>query len=137
MLVTTSEQPAIVDQDQDPLDRAMRHIEAHALEALSLESLASVADLSAYHSARQFTARFGVSPIARVRALRMALAADLLGGDNPPTLIELAFDCGFESQEGFTRAFKRPLASVPAGSAAPCHRSPTRRRSGCPIPLSR
>jgi AraC family transcriptional regulator len=108
-----SEPLAIIDQDADPLDRAMRYIETHAREALSLEDLANVAGLSAYHFARQFTARFGVSPIAHVKALRMAQAADLLAAKDPPALVYLAFDCGFESQEGFTRAFKRAFGVSP------------------------
>jgi AraC family transcriptional regulator len=91
----------------DPLERARAFAEASGADAVSLEALADVAGLSAYHFARQFTARFGISPIAFVRERRMALAALRLMGEKPPALVELAFDLGFESQEGFTRAFKR------------------------------
>jgi AraC family transcriptional regulator len=91
----------------DPLERARAFAEANACENVSLEQLAEVAGLSAYHFSRQFAARFGVSPIAFVREQRMASAAVRLSGKTAPTLVELAFDLGFESQEGFTRAFKR------------------------------
>ncbi len=91
----------------DPLERARAFVEASSLEALSLEALAAVAGVSTYHFTRQFTARFGVSPVAYVRERRMALAARRLTGEAPPALVELAFDLGFETQEGFTRAFKR------------------------------
>jgi AraC family transcriptional regulator len=91
----------------DPLDRARAFIEAPGPDVLTLSVLASVAGLSPYHFARQFTARFGVSPMAYVREQRMALAASRLADAKPPALVELAFDLGFESQEGFTRAFKR------------------------------
>jgi AraC family transcriptional regulator len=93
--------------DADPLERARAFVAANGAEPLSLEALASVAGLSTYHFARQFTARFGVSPMAYVRERRMALAASRLTDAKPPALVELAFDLGFESQEGFTRAFKR------------------------------
>src|SRR5579871_6878404 len=94
-------------QPDDPLERARAFVGTSGAEPLSLESLAAVAGLSAYHFARQFTARFGVSPVAYVREQRMALAATRLAETKPPALVELAFDLGFESQEGFTRAFKR------------------------------
>jgi AraC family transcriptional regulator len=101
------------DADADGLERTMHHIRAHAAQALSLEELAAIAGLSAYHFTRQFTARFGSSPMAEARARRLALAAEQLGGADPPPLVELAFDCGFESQEGFTRAFKRAFGVSP------------------------
>jgi AraC family transcriptional regulator len=91
----------------DPLERARAFVGANGADPLSLEALAAVAGLSTYHFARQFTARFGVSPMAYVREQRMALAASRLTDAKPPALVELAFDLGFESQEGFTRAFKR------------------------------
>src|SRR5581483_9131358 len=87
----------------DPLERARAFIEACvASEALSLENVAAVAQLSAYHFARQFGARFGVSPMAYAREQRMAVAARRLAATKPPALVDLAFDLGFESQEGFT-----------------------------------
>lgn len=98
----------------DPLERARRHIEANLFEPLNLAVLAGAAGLSAYHFSRQFGARFGASPMAYVRARRLAAAAVRLGDHPPPSLIDLAFDCGFDSQEGFTRAFKRAFG-VPPG----------------------
>lgn len=91
----------------DALERARAFIDAQALEPLTLGTLAAVAGLSPYHFSRQFAARFGVSPMAYARERRMALAASRLADDKPPALVDLAFDLGFESQEGFTRAFKR------------------------------
>ena len=54
-----SETTAAASRTGDPLDRAMRHIEAHRLELMTLDALAGVAGLSAYHFARAFAARFG------------------------------------------------------------------------------
>ena len=119
---------AKLDDIADPLDRVSRHIEANAFDALNLDALAEVAGLSTYHFARQFTARHGLSPMAYVRARRMALAAGRLCGAAPPALIQLAFDCGFESQEGFTRAFKRAFGVSPGR-----YRRATPRPSGTEI----
>jgi AraC family transcriptional regulator len=95
------------DAAPDPLERARAFALANPGESLSLESLAAVAGLSAYHFARAFTARFDVSPMAFARERRMDLAARRLTAEASPALVDLAFDLGFESQEGFTRAFKR------------------------------
>ena len=91
----------------------MAHVEAHAFEPLTLTRLADVAGLSPYHFVRAFHARLGLTPMAFVRARRMGLAARRLAGADPPSLIDLAFDTGFESQEGFTRAFKRAFGVSP------------------------
>ena len=107
----------------DPLERAMAYVEDHAFEPLTLADLAAIAALSTYHFARQFSYRYGLTPMAFVRARRLGLAAKLLASPHPPALIELAFDTGFESQEGFTRAFKRAFGVSPGryrkGRAAP------------------
>ncbi len=99
--------------NEDRLDRALRRLEGGLFEPLTLADLAQAAGLSAYHFSRQFTARFGVSPITYQRLRRMEAAAWRLVGANPPPLVDLAFDCGFDSQEGFTRAFKRALGVAP------------------------
>jgi AraC family transcriptional regulator len=110
----------------DPLARAAAYVEASAFEPLTLADLAAVAGLSPYHFARQFTARFGLAPMAFVRARRLGLAAMALASPEPPALVDLAFDSGFESQEGFTRAFKR------AFGVSPGH---FRRHRAAPVPM--
>jgi AraC family transcriptional regulator len=91
----------------------MAHVEAHAFEPLVLDRLADVAGLSPYHFTRQFNARYGLTPMAFVRARRLGLAARRLSAGEADSLVELAFDAGFESQEGFTRAFKRAFGVSP------------------------
>jgi AraC family transcriptional regulator len=48
-----------------------------------------------------------------VRGRRLERAAFRLAAANPPSLIDLALDCGFESQEAFTRAFRRRFGQPP------------------------
>ena len=81
--------------------------------ALPKPSPASVAGFSPYHFSRLFTARFGMSVMSYVRDCRLQAAALRLTGDVPPPLTQLAFDCGFESQEAFTRAFRRRYGAPP------------------------
>ena len=81
---------------------------------MTVAELAEVAGLSPYHFSRLFTARFGESVMGYVRSCRLNVAALRLAGSQPPPLMDLAFDCGFESQEAFTRAFRRQFG-VPPG----------------------
>jgi len=98
----------------DFLADVLAHVEAHLCEPLSVTVLADVAGLSPYHFSRAFTARLGESVMGYVRERRLEKAAIRLMGARPPALIELAFDSGFESQEAFTRAFRRRFG-VPPG----------------------
>ena len=103
----------IGNMENDFLANVLAHIEAHLFEPLTLADLAAVAGLSPYHFSRAFTARLGNSVMDHVRARRLEAAYMRLSGSNPPELIALAFDCGFESQEAFTRAFRRRYGIAP------------------------
>jgi len=97
----------------DFLADTLAFIEAHLFEALSVAALAQAAGLSPWHFSRAFTARLGESVMGYVRGRRLEAAAFRLSAANPPALIDLAFDCGFESQEAFTRAFRRRFGQPP------------------------
>ena len=93
----------------DFLGDVLAYIDGNLSEPINVTELAAVAGFSPYHFSRLFTARFGESVMSYVRTCRLQAAANKLIGDAPPTLAQLSFDCGFESQEAFTRAFRRPL----------------------------
>jgi AraC family transcriptional regulator len=97
----------------DPLVALVAWVEQHLDEPLTLERIAGQAGLSAYHFSRLFTARMGRSVMAHVRGRRLVRGARRLCGEPDLKLVELAFDCGFESQEAFTRAFKRVFGVSP------------------------
>lgn len=111
---TDAPPPAMIGgMENDFLADVLAHIEAHLFEPLTLADLAAVAGLSPYHFSRAFTARLGNSVMDHVRARRLEAAYMRLSGSSPPELIDLAFDCGFESQEAFTRAFRRRYGIAP------------------------
>lgn len=115
-------EPACAPQQSlhDPLERVLAHVERDLFEPLSVATLADVAGLSQFHFSRLFAARVGESVMAYVRRRRMLRAAAKLGR-NPgvedeieaPALIALALDCGFDSQEAFTRAFAQVFGVTP------------------------
>jgi AraC family transcriptional regulator len=80
---------------------------------LTLARVAARAGLSPFHSSRLFTARMGRSVMAHVRGRRLVRGARRLCDEPDLQLIDLAFDCGFDSQEAFTRAFKRVFGVSP------------------------
>lgn len=97
----------------DPLPGVVAWIEQQLDQPLTLEQVAAHAGLSAYHFSRLFTARMGRSVMAHVRGRRLVRGARRLCVEPDLKLVDLAFDCGFESQEAFTRAFKRLFGVSP------------------------
>lgn len=97
----------------DGLVPLVEWIEQHLAEPLTLDQVANQAGLSPHHFSRLFTARMGRSVMAYVRARRLIRAAHRLVDEAGVPLIELAFDCGFDSQEAFTRAFRRLFGVTP------------------------
>jgi len=97
----------------DPFIGVVDWIEQELDRPLSLEQVAARAGLSPYHFSRLFTARMGRSVMAHVRGRRLVRGARRLCDEPDLKLVDLAFDCGFESQEAFTRAFKRVFGVAP------------------------
>src|SRR5512144_3130107 len=86
--------------------RAIDHIEERLHQPVTLAEAAACAGLSAPHFSRLFRALTGEPFGAYLRRRRLTVAAERLSrpGGAPP-LIELAFECQYDSQEAFTRAF--------------------------------
>jgi AraC family transcriptional regulator len=97
----------------DDLVATVQWIERHLDDALSVEIIAAHAGLSPYHFSRLFSARMGRGVMAHVRGRRLVRAAQRLADDPELRLIDLAADCGFDSQEAFTRAFARVFGVSP------------------------
>lgn len=97
----------------DPLPGIVDWIEQQLDQPLTLEQVAQRAGLSQHHFSRLFTARMGRSVMAHVRGRRLVRAARRLCAEPRLKLVDLALDCGFESQEAFTRAFKRLFGVSP------------------------
>jgi AraC family transcriptional regulator len=97
----------------EQLARAVAHIESSLDRPLSLAAVSREAGMSAFHFSRVFHCATGepVSEYARKR--RLTRAADMLLTTNA-SVIDVALSSGFESQEAFTRAFRRWYGIPPA-----------------------
>jgi AraC family transcriptional regulator len=102
-----------MDSTTDPFKDLIAWLEQQLDQPLTLEQVAARAGLSPFHFSRLFTARMGRSVMAHVRGRRLVRGARRLCGEPDLKLVDLAFDCGFESQEAFTRAFKRVFGVSP------------------------
>ncbi|MFD0590099.1 helix-turn-helix domain-containing protein [Paenibacillus sp. GCM10027627] len=92
--------------------QALEHIEAHLEEELTLEGVAAAASFSMFHFHRVFQSEVGMTVADYIRGRRLACASSLLM-HSEENIIGIAFYCRFESQEAFTRAFKKQFGMPP------------------------
>jgi len=84
---------------------------------LSLTVLAAQAGLSAFYLHRVFSAAAGETPKQFTLRLRLARAAAMLLATEG-SVLEIALDCGFQSHEAFSRAFRRRWGMTPSAYRA-------------------
>ena len=99
------------------VQRMQDYIEAHLEETIGLSDLARASLFSPWHSHRLFQEYTGLTPASYIRRLRLAKAALRLKNENVH-IIDVAFDLGFGSVDGFTRAFFREFGMCPSRYAA-------------------
>lgn len=90
------------------------YVEDNLAGDLSLQTLASVAEISAYHFARLFKKRFGTPPHAYVQQKRLEKARKLILHSDM-ALKEIVAASGFYDQSHMTHSFKRHYATTPTG----------------------
>jgi AraC family transcriptional regulator len=95
------------------LAEASRFIEGRLGEEVTLEAAADAAGLSPYHFHRIFKAVVGESFAVFVRRRKLHEAAERLVRSTR-SILEIALDYGFESHEGFSRAFQRTYGESPS-----------------------
>ncbi|MFP7288268.1 AraC family transcriptional regulator [Shouchella clausii] len=95
------------------IQQSIEFMEDHLEETLRLEGIAAHVGLSPFHFHRVFRREVGMSIGDYIRSRRLCSASrELLHGD--AGILEISLNYGFESQEAFTRAFKR-MYGVPPG----------------------
>ena len=91
---------------------AREYLDAHTFQDVTLQMLASVASVSAFHLARAFTKAIGVPPHQYQLQRRLDYAKRLLASGWPPA--EVAASVGFAQQSHFGAHFRR-LVNVSPG----------------------
>lgn len=96
------------------IGKAIDFMEAHLERSLDLATIAEAAGISPSHFARRFRATVGKAPHQYLIQIRIDRAKRLLS-ESDKGIAEIAFACGFASQEHLTRLFKRTCGLTPAG----------------------
>src|SRR5262245_35768588 len=95
------------------LRAVIEYVDEHLDASLTLERMAAVAHLSAYHFSRQFKVATGQPPHQYVIARRVERAQQLLQQDRDLSLAEIAACAGFSDQSHFSHHFKRLIGVTP------------------------
>lgn len=104
------------------VQRTLDTIETHLSEDIALEMLARDAGMSFWYFLRVFRATVGETLKDYIRRRRLTLAAQALLAEGSRTILDIALEAGFESNEAFTRAFRAQFGEAPSAF----------RRAGCP-----
>lgn len=98
------------------IEKCIEYIEAHIKENLTVQDIAAEIGYSIYHFCRVFSLCMEMSVMEYVRRRKLSLASiELFAGRR---IIDIALDYGFETQSGFTKAFRRTFGYSPTQYAA-------------------
>jgi AraC family transcriptional regulator len=90
----------------------VHQISTHALEELTVQSVAEGVGLSRWQVQRTFLALTGMSLSKHLRQFKLSVAAKQLV-NTQQGILDIALDTGFGSQEAFARAFKSHFGLTP------------------------
>lgn len=99
-------------KEYPPLEQAIEYIEKHLNESIGLREVSRETGYSYYHMTRLFASVLGESVSRYINRRRLYNASkQLIHTDR--RVIDIALDCGFETPEAFSRAFKAAFGSSP------------------------
>jgi AraC family transcriptional regulator len=96
------------------VQRTLDTIETQLSESIALEALAQEAGMSFWYFLRVFRATVGETLKDYIRRRRLTQAALTLLDDRNRTILDIALEAGFESNEAFTRAFRAQFDQAPS-----------------------
>ena len=103
------------DPAQDRSDRiaqAIRYMNRHLFEPLTVQGVAEAVNLSASHFSREFKARTGYSPYEYIVLRRIDKAKYLLTSTRQ-SVKEVAYATGYNSEENFIHSFQKHVGIPP------------------------
>ena len=94
----------MVDERVDAVQRMQDYIASNLNQDISMADLSKAAGYSPWYSYRLFHSLLHMTPAVYIRRLRLSKSALRLR-DERVKIIDAAYDSGFESVDGYQRAF--------------------------------
>ena len=94
------------------VQRMQNYIKAHVNEFIQLEDIVKGSGYSKRHAMRIFRELLGKTPLEYVRAIRLTESAKVLLKKSE-NVLDTALDFGYDTHEGFTRAFSNEFGLTP------------------------
>jgi len=101
-----------MEEQIEAVQRMQDYIQAHLHEGISLADLAMASLYSPWHSYRLFVRWLNRTPADYIRRLRLSKSAMKLRNEQS-RVIDIAFEVGFDSVDGYQRAFFREFGCNP------------------------
>lgn len=101
-----------MDEHIEAVQRMQDYIEANLDTNITMADLANVSKYSPWYSYRLFVDLLHMTPAVYIRRLRLSKSALRLR-DEKVKIIDVAFDYGFESVDGYQRAFYKEFGCNP------------------------
>jgi AraC-like DNA-binding protein len=94
------------------IQKTIEYIENHLSDDITLDELASQIFCSKFHYHRIFQSMVGEPTFEYIRKRRLSMAAKMLL-ETEKDIIDIALECGYNSQVSFTKAFKKTYGINP------------------------
>ena len=101
-----------MDEHIEAVQKMQNYIAAHLDKNITMADLAQVSQYSPWYSYRLFTVMLHMTPSVYIRRLRLSESALRLR-DEKVKIIDAALDAGFESADGYRRAFYKEFGCNP------------------------
>ncbi|MGM9858449.1 MAG: helix-turn-helix transcriptional regulator [Bacilli bacterium] len=101
-----------MDERIEAVQRMQDYINNNLYNEINMAELSEVSRYSPWHSYRIFVSLLGMTPTVYIRRLRLTKSALKLR-DQKTKIIDIAFEAGFDSVDGYQRAFYKEFGCNP------------------------
>ncbi|MBO4775130.1 MAG: AraC family transcriptional regulator [Lachnospiraceae bacterium] len=101
-----------MDEQREAVRAMQDYISEHISEDISIEDLSKASNFSPWYARRLFLKYLDMTPAVYIRRLKLSKSALRLR-DEKITVLDVALDMGFQSVDGYQRAFRKEFGCNP------------------------